>query len=387
MPQNEIVVFPWNKNFETGIRTIDEQHKKLFLLVNKLANSLVHENRIEVAEVFDELADYATYHFSEEERIWSEYFQQQDGWMQVHSQTHYSFLPDILKIRENAEINHWQDTIEHVLQFLIRWLALHILDDDKKMSLVVQELKKADVNISEAKKLARKQMRGSVGILIDTVLSMYDELSSHAIELIREKHRRVIAEKELRALNKKLQQLAITDELSGLFNRRHFMSVIPEQIQQARIGQYPLSFISLDLDHFKSLNDSLGHVKGDEAIARVGEVLSSLFTRSGDFIFRMGGEEFLVVTCHSSRQDACNLAELIREYIAEITLSHQAKRLDHQLTCSIGVFSHTPQQQDDFLYFLGNADEALYQAKINGRNIVICANDISRIERQTNKSF
>lgn len=374
MPNSEIVVFPWNKNFETGIQTIDDQHKNLFLLVNKLANSLVHENRIEVAEVFGELTDYTIYHFAAEEAIWSEHLQQQDGWRQAHSKAHNSFLPDITKIKENAAINHWQDTIEHILQFLIRWLAMHILDDDKRMSLVVEELK-SGVDINEAKIFAKKKMRGSVGILIDTVLTMYDELSSHAIELIREKHRRITAEKELRKLNTKLQHLVITDELSGLFNRRHFMNLIPEQIQRAKIEQYPLSFISLDLDHFKSLNDSLGHIKGDEAITRVGTVLSTLFDRHGNFVFRMGGEEFLVVICHSNHQDARNQANLIRDSIAKITLSHQARHLDHQLTCSIGVFSHTPSQHDNFLFFLDHADKAMYQAKMNGRNTVFCNND------------
>ncbi|RJX67400.1 GGDEF domain-containing protein [Vibrio sinensis] len=376
MPNNEIVVFPWNKNFETGIQTIDDQHKNLFLLVNKLANSLVHENHIEVAEVFDELADYAQYHFSEEERIWGEYFQQ-DGWMQTHAQVHDSFIPDISKIKERASTSNWQETIENILQFLIRWLALHILDDDKKMCLALHELKNG-ATLDEAKRNTKKQMKGSVGVLIDTVLTMYEELSAHAIDLIREKHRRIIAEKKLMALNKKLHHIAITDELSGLFNRRHFMTVIPEQIQQAKSEQYPLSFIAVDLDHFKALNDSLGHLKGDEGIEQVSRVLSSMFNRPGDFVFRMGGEEFLVVVCHSNPQEVCNLSEVIRTHISNIILSNPVEDIHHQLTCSIGVFNHIPVQQEDFLFFLDKADKALYEAKANGRNIVVCINNKTR---------
>ncbi|ANS86561.1 Response regulator PleD [Vibrio scophthalmi] len=373
MPNSEIVVFPWNPNFETGIDHIDAQHKTLFQLVNKLANSLVHENRIEVAEVFDELANYATYHFTEEEQVWSEYFQQ-DNWMLSHTDTHESFLPDIEKIKHAAVTNCWQDTIENVLQFLIRWLALHILDNDKKMSLVVHGLKDGMV-LDDAKKQARKQMRGSVGVLIDTVLTMYDELSSHAIELIREKHRRIIAEKELTALNQKLQQLAIIDELSGLFNRRHFMNVIQPEIQRAKLEQHALTFISLDLDLFKSLNDSLGHLKGDEAIQSVGDILSQLSKECGGHAFRMGGEEFLVVVTNTHYQHSTALAETIRQSIANVTLSNEEKKRSHQLTCSIGVFCHTPQGDEDFLFFLNKVDEALYQAKSAGRNNVISANN------------
>lgn len=370
MPNNEIMVFPWNKNFETGIQTIDEQHKNLFLLVNKLANSLVHENHIEVAEVFDELADYAQYHFSEEERIWGEYFQQ-DEWMKNHTEVHESFLPDIAKIKETASASTWQETIEHILQFLIRWLALHILDDDKKMCLALHELQNG-ATLTEAKKSTKQLMKGSVGVLIDTVLTMYEELSAHAIDLIREKHRRIIAEKKLLAMNQKLHHIAITDELSGLFNRRHFMTVIPEQIQHAKQNQYPLSFIAVDLDHFKTLNDSLGHLQGDEGITQVGKILSSIFNCPSDFVFRMGGEEFLIVVGDTIEHDASTLAEMIRSHIANITLFHPTENTHHHLTCSIGVFSHIPNLDEDFLFFLDKADKALYEAKGKGRNTVVC---------------
>ncbi|ROV59802.1 GGDEF domain-containing protein [Vibrio ponticus] len=371
MPQHEIVVFPWNTNFETGIESIDEQHKILFRLVNKLANTLVHENRIEVAEVFDELAAYTVYHFEEEERVWAEYFQQ-DDWTNQHVKTHQSFLPDINQIKQNAETASWQETIESILQFLIRWLALHILDDDKKMSLVVDELRN-DYSLEQAKERAQLKMKGSVGVLIDTVLNMYEELSSHAIELIREKHRRIKAEKDLLALNHQLQKLSITDELSGLYNRRHFMLMIENELQQAKLQQSMLSFISIDLDHFKKLNDSFGHLKGDEAIAKVGQSLNSIFRQSEDLVFRMGGEEFLVVSRNATVDRSLKLAEQTRLAVQQLTIFDQSQQQQVQLSCSIGVFYHTPRPEDDFLYYLDRVDKALYQAKKNGRNTVVKA--------------
>ncbi len=104
-----------------------------------------------------------------------------------------------MKIKEDASDRIWQDITESIIQFLIRWLAFHILDDDKKMSFVVQGVMSGQ-SFSEAKNSAEKQMKGSTSILIETVLSMYDELSSHAIELIRERHKRVKVEEELRTL-------------------------------------------------------------------------------------------------------------------------------------------------------------------------------------------
>lgn len=369
MSYKDIVVFPWNRNFETGIEAIDDQHKELVSILNQLANTLVYDNPVEVSAVFKKLADYASYHFTEEEKIWNEYFPE-DAWINSHSLSHSSFLPNVMKIKEGASDRIWQDITESIIQFLIRWLAFHILDDDKKMSFVVQGVMSGK-SFSEAKNSAEKQMKGSTSILIETVLSMYDELSSHAIELIRERHKRVKVEEELRTLNDKLEQIAITDELSGLFNRRYFNMMIDTEMQRAIRDQRLLSFIALDLDHFKSINDSLGHSKGDEAIMKVSATVSSLCKRAGDFVFRIGGEEFLVVVSGSSTPEVFKLAEQIRESIEKITISHTEKALTHQLTTSIGVFSQIPQLGDDYSVYLNSVDEALYKAKSSGRNMVV----------------
>ncbi|GAK82824.1 diguanylate cyclase [Vibrio ponticus] len=202
---------------------------------------------------------------------------------------------------------------------------------------------------------------------------MYEELSSHAIELIREKHRRIKAEKDLLTLNQQLQKLSITDELSGLFNRRHFMLMIENELQQAKLQQSMLSFISIDLDHFKKLNDSFGHLKGDEAIAKVGQSLKSIFRQSEDLVFRMGGEEFLVVSRNATVDRSLKLAEQTRMTVQQLTIFDQSQQQQVQLSCSIGVFYHTPQAEDGFLYYLDKVDKALYQAKKSGRNMVVNA--------------
>ncbi|CAE6901481.1 diguanylate cyclase [Vibrio sp. B1FIG11] len=83
MSDNELIIFPWNHNFETGMTKIDEQHYHLFLLVNKLANTLIYDDQIEVDGVFGELKDYAQYHFSYEESVWNEHFSD-DVWNHEH---------------------------------------------------------------------------------------------------------------------------------------------------------------------------------------------------------------------------------------------------------------------------------------------------------------
>ncbi|MFC5080029.1 putative diguanylate cyclase YdaM [Vibrio thalassae] len=368
MPSNQIELFPWNTNFETGIPVIDEQHRNLFSLINKLANALVYDNQLQVSTIFDELADYARYHFSEEEHVWQQYFEH-DSWCQLHKANHESFLPEILNLQSRTKESGWHEATEQILHFLIRWLLLHILHEDKKMGLVLSALSDGAIDLQQAKIAAEAKLIDEHGTLTDTILNMYFELSSHAIELIREKNRRIIAEKELKALNDKLQKLAVTDELSGLFNRRYFMMMTPETLLRAKVENSKLSFISLDLDNFKHLNDTLGHVKGDEAIVQFSRVLSSKFCRESDYIFRMGGDEFLVVVCGSEHKQVMEIAEQVRSAIESLT-SNDAAEIS-AITTSIGVFTHIPEGYEDFMYFMERADQLLYQAKEQGRNRIL----------------
>ncbi|MGB9546273.1 GGDEF domain-containing protein [Vibrio harveyi] len=369
MSDNEPIIFPWNHNFETGMKKIDEQHYHLFLLVNKLANTLIYDDQIEVDGVFSELKDYAQYHFSYEESVWNEYFSD-DIWNDEHKKSHASFVDEVIKIQAESKDLNWQESIEHILQFLVRWLVFHIIGDDKKMSVAVRELESSD-SLETAKVNAVDTLQGINGLVADTVLKMYFEVSSQSIELVREKHRRFVAEKELRCLNKKLQELAITDELSGLYNRRYFNIMTPDILNKAQDTNQLVSFVSIDLDYFKQLNDQFGHLKGDEAITKVGALLSAHFNDLDDIVFRIGGEEFLVVIVGSEHKTSINRAEAFRKATAELSIICETSAQSHILTSSIGVFTQCPEPNLDIRYYLDKADQCLYKAKLNGRNIVI----------------
>lgn len=189
-------IFPWTANFETGIELIDEQHKKLVDILNQLAAHLANRSdAIKLNIIFDELADYADYHFKSEEKIWSEYFQE-DEWYTDHERTHGSFIEEIVALRSNADGAELDDVVYDVVTFLSKWLAYHILDTDKRMALAVQNIR-SGYPLQEAKADASEKMTGFMKVVIETVLTMYESLSMRTLDLMREKSLRIRAEEAL----------------------------------------------------------------------------------------------------------------------------------------------------------------------------------------------
>ena len=189
-------IFPWNKNFETGIELIDEQHKQLVHILNKLAAHLANRSdEVVLNDIFDELANYADYHFKTEEEIWSGYFDG-DEWYEKHEKTHRSFIGDVLALKENKDEKALDDVVYDIVSFLSKWLAYHILDTDKRMAKAVQALE-SGATMPEAKIRANDEMSGSMKVLVQTVLSMYDSLSTRTLDLMREKSLRKQAESAL----------------------------------------------------------------------------------------------------------------------------------------------------------------------------------------------
>jgi len=194
-------VFPWNKNFETGITEIDEQHKKLIHLLNQLAAHLANKSTLPTLnQVFGELADYAHYHFSAEEKIWHASFEN-DPWLEKHLRSHSGFISKINELKGEQSTKSTDELVEDIVRFLTHWLALHILDTDRHMAIAVLELR-GGLSIDQAKKVADEKMSGTMKVLVDTVLSMYENLSSRTLDLMREKVER-----------KRMQEALIASEL------------------------------------------------------------------------------------------------------------------------------------------------------------------------------
>lgn len=169
-------------------------------------------------------------------------------------------------------------------------------------------------------------------------------------------------ENQLKALNQKLQSLAITDGLTGLHNHRAFQDYLEEQFQVAMRNKQPLALLLMDVDHFKHYNDTYGHQAGDEVLRQVAQILQAN-VREGDFVARYGGEEFVVVLPRADWESAVAVAERLRRAV------ESAEWHLRPVTGSFGVACLRPDMETR-QELIEAADQALYQAKKNGRNRV-----------------
>jgi diguanylate cyclase (GGDEF)-like protein len=169
-------------------------------------------------------------------------------------------------------------------------------------------------------------------------------------------------------LYKKVQELSITDSLTQLFSRRHFLERLKEEFKRSKKFRLNTSFFMIDIDKFKNFNDRYGHLVGDAILRDISRTVKET-VRQIDFVGRFGGEEIAVVLAETDRDQARFAAERLRQAIENNVIKVYDEEL--RVTVSIGVATY-PQDADDVDTLIENADKALYVAKQTGRNKV-CA--------------
>ena len=174
---------------------------------------------------------------------------------------------------------------------------------------------------------------------------------------------------KLRRATQQLEQLASTDALTGARNRRYFLEAAEAEFRRSRRYDQSLSFLMLDIDHFKSVNDQWGHAIGDEALKAATAAIQGAMRRE-DTLGRLGGEEFAVLLPQTDAANAALFAERVRQAIAALEIDTGETPL--RFTVSIGVAQVAPSDKTP-KQALGRADAALYTAKNDGRNRVAAA--------------
>lgn len=175
------------------------------------------------------------------------------------------------------------------------------------------------------------------------------EIFNHMVARLRESHR-------------ELEQLSVTDSLTKLYNRRHLMETLANEIQRCRRHKRVVTVLMADVDEFKKYNDAFGHIAGDQVLTRVASVLRAS-TREVDCVARYGGEEFVLILPETKMQEAVEVVERIRTHLAQEELGQGA------ITLSIGI-AEFPTHGDSPESIIASADAAMYQAKHAGRNRV-----------------
>lgn len=170
---------------------------------------------------------------------------------------------------------------------------------------------------------------------------------------------------------KEISQLLITDYLTKIYNRRYFSEVFNREVKRARRDKYNFILMLIDIDYFKQYNDTYGHDQGDKALKLVANSLNYSLNRATDFVFRLGGEEFGVITSELDYKGALKLSKKLNCAIENLNIEHLTSKVSNHITISIGIKLVSPSEdlKVDEIYKL--ADNALYEAKDSGRNKTI----------------
>jgi diguanylate cyclase (GGDEF)-like protein/PAS domain S-box-containing protein len=222
---------------------------------------------------------------------------------------------------------------------------------------------------------ANRKKNGELYYESATISPIFDTLGAitHYIAVKEDITERKIAEEKIRLLQEELREQAIRDPLTGLYNRRYLDEILERELARASRENLPVSFVMIDIDHFKDVNDRYGHGAGDSVLRSLAKQIISQ-TRVGDIVCRYGGEEFLAVLPGVSAEIAFQVTERWRKLFLGSTILLDHENAKATISCGISEFPTHGDTADELIF---TADQAMYRAKAAGRNRVIIWQDVS----------
>ena len=362
--------FQWNPCFLTNLPEVDKQHHQLVDVINRFGELVMREEGASAQEmetVFAELAAYARYHFAEEESMMAG-LHLDTRYVERHHNSHRNFMEEVGRLHASLAAGN-VGAARALLEFLTHWLAYHILGSDQAMAKQIAAIQ-AGASPAEAYRADTHSSDPATDTLLSALNALFHQVSERNHELVQlnaNLEARVAERTQaLTVANQRLEDLANTDLLTGLPNRRHAMRSLAQEWELARHNDAPLACMMIDADDFKAVNDTHGHDAGDAVLRALSARLQHA-ARTDDVVCRLGGDEFLVICVGTPLEGALLLGEKIRREVSDlkVTVGDDLWRV----SISVGVAARSSGMTgiDDLKRI---ADKGLYQAKQRGRNCV-----------------
>lgn len=256
---------------------------------------------------------------------------------------------------------------------------------DEEFSLILLDIVMPEMDgFTLLKKLQEEIITQSVPVILITsladavneqhglILGAVDYITKPYIPLIVKA--RVNTHVKLYRYRKKVEEQSMTDQLTGVANRRRYDRYSLTKWNEAARLQLPFSICMFDIDHFKMYNDTFGHPAGDKVIAAIAKTISSHLKRSTDFVARYGGEEFVAISMGDPSKKIFEHLQTIRQAIEDLHIPHNPN-VSEWVTVSIGGVTVVPETRGAYDVYLKIADTMLYDAKKHGRNRVVWADE------------
>ena len=361
--------FLWGQHVLTGLSDVDNQHHRLVDIINQFG-SLLSENVVHIENIdclYNQLADYAVYHFQEEETLMAE-FNVDTRHLNHHTNAHKHFLDEVSFIYSEISSDK-PDKANTFLKFLIHWLAYHILGEDQDMARQIKAIK-SGMTPDDAYNKLEQERASATAPLVEALNGLFKHVSiqNNTLRQLNESLEEKVAlrTKELSEANQSLQILSCTDTLTQLHNRRYAMEHLSNLWKEAQEKDSNLTCMMIDADHFKEVNDLYGHDAGDIVLTELAKTIKYSL-RNDDIACRLGGDEFFVICPHTDKKGGMHIAELVRKTVAELRVPTGGKPWHGSI--SIGVASRSPEMAS-YEELTKAADNGLYAAKEAGKNCV-----------------
>ena len=364
--------FQWDQELETGIESIDEQHSLLVEIINDSMKLSFQKDKIDVTDIekiMDKLRLYTLEHFANEENL-MEIHRIDLRHQGHHINAHQDFVHYIKEVTSDLQLLTNPIKLNEINEFLIRWLAYHILNMDKSLVRQINLISIEGYSPKEAFEHETQFIEASTEPLLKALKSLFFLVSEKNIELERKnlELEEIVKERtrELSEANERLEKISTLDELTGLPNRRFVMGELERLIHQWKRYQVTFSILFIDVDKFKSVNDIYGHEYGDQVLKWIAQFLNS-HIRKTDIACRLGGDEFVIICAHCDSLSAFEMGKKLNESYQQLEESEKLPFWNPSLSIGIAGYSDEINAVSEIL---NKADAAMYEAKKSGGNQV-----------------